>query len=85
MRTAGAARPLTPEELVAKTEALTGYVWGRLRRFSGPERDRPIGTIVRSSRLLYGGINSRTVTNRRRAFTVPMTLVAKKHAMPRRT
>ena len=81
LRTAGAARPLTPEELVAKTEALTGYVWGRLRRFGGPERDRPIGTIVRSFRVLYGGINSRTVTNRRRAFTVPMTLVAKKHAM----
>ena len=81
LRTAGAARPLTPEELVAKTEALTGYVWGRYRRWSGPERDRPIGTIVRNFRVLYGGIDSRNTTHRRRAFTVPMTLMAKKHAM----
>ena len=81
LRTAGAARPLTPEELVAKTEALTGFTWGRYRRSSGPERDRPIGTIMRTFNVLYGGIDARDVTHRRHAFTVPMALVAKKHAM----
>ena len=81
LQTAGAARPLTPEELVAKTEALTGFTWGRKRRATGPERDRPLGTIERNYRVLYGGIDSRDTTHRNRAFTVPMALVAKKQAM----
>ena len=81
LRTAGATRPLTPEELVAKTEALTGFVWGRYRMVTGPERDRPLGTIVRDHSVLYGGIDSQNTTHRNRAFTVPMALVAKKHAM----
>ncbi len=81
LQTAGAARPLTPEELVAKTEALTGFTWGRYRRVTGPERDRPLGTIERNYRVLYGGIDSRDTTHRNRAFTMPMALVAKKQAM----
>lgn len=80
LRDAGASRPLTPEELVAKMEALTGFVWGRLRRTTGLERDRPIGRIARSYSIVYGGIDSRNVTERNRRFTVPMGLLAKKHA-----
>lgn len=81
LQTAGATRPLTPEELVAKTEALTGFTWGRKRHSTGPERDRPLGYVAGEYRVLYGGIDSQDATRRHRAFTVPMALVAKRHAM----
>ena len=80
LQEAGASRPLTPEELVAKTEALTGFVWGRTRRTIGPERDRPRGMFFHYYNLVYGGIDSRNVTQRNRRFNVPMGQVAKRHA-----
>ena len=80
LRSAGAARPLTPEELVAKTDALTGYVWGREREFYGPERDRPEGYLQDLYAPLYGGIDSEDVTERSRRFTAPAAQVSKLHA-----
>ena len=80
LQEAGASRPLTPEELVAKTEALTGFVWGRARRTTGPERDRPRGMFFHYYNLVYGGIDSRNATQRNRRFNVPMGQVAKRHA-----
>ena len=80
LQSAGAARPLTPEELVNKTEALTGYVWGRYRTTYGPERDRPQGYLQEDYAPLYGGIDSQDVTERSRQFTGPAAQVAKIHA-----
>ena len=80
LRSAGAARPLTPEELVAKTEALTGYVWGRERETYGPKRDRPRGYLQDRYASLYGGIDSEDATERSRRFTAPAAQVAKLHA-----
>ena len=80
LRSAGAARPLTPEELVAKTVALTGYVWGRERHFYGPERDRPRGYLQEYYAPLYGGIDSQDVTARSRQFSAPAAQIAKLHA-----
>ena len=77
---AGGVRPLTPEELVNKTEALTGYVWGRQPRIYGPERDRPQGYLQKDYSPLYGGIDSQDVTERSRQFTGPAAQVAKLHA-----
>ena len=80
LRSAGAARPLTPEELVAKTAVLTGYVWGRERHFYGPERDRPRGYLQEYYAPLYGGIDSQDVTARSRQFSAPGAQIAKLHA-----
>ena len=80
LRSAGAARPMTPEELVAKTEALTGYVWGRKRWSAGAERDRPRGYMQDVYAPLYGGIDSQDVTERAGAFTAPAAQIAKLHA-----
>ena len=80
LRSAGGARPLTPEELVNKTEALTGYVWGRQRVDYGPERDRPQGYLQEDYAPLYGGIDSQDVTERSRQFTGPAAQVAQLHA-----
>ena len=80
LQSAGATRPLTPEELVAKTEALTGYVWGRKRLTYGPKRDRPRGHLQDLYAPLYGGIDSEDVTERSRRFTAPAAQVAKLHA-----
>ena len=80
LRSAGAARPLTPEELVAKTEALTDYVWGRERATYGPKRDRPRGYLQDLYAPLYGGIDSEDVTERSRRFIAPAAQVAKLHA-----
>ena len=84
LRDAGVARLLTPEELVSKTEALTGYVWGR--RFQ-----QPFGTGETRSRLhdpqgfsgyqlLYGGIDSDGITERTGDMNPMMAAVAQSHA-----
>ena len=84
LRDAGAGRLLTPEELAAKTEALTGYVWGR--RFQ-----KPFGRGEARSRLedpqgfsgyqlLYGGIDSDGITERSGDITPLMAAVAQTHA-----
>ncbi len=84
LRDAGVARLLTPEELVAKTDAITGYVWGR--RFSLPfgfEEPRsylynPAGSA--GYQLLYGGIDSNGITERTGDMTALMASVAQSHA-----
>ena len=84
LRDAGVARLLTPEELVSKTEALTGYVWGR--RFSMPfgraeTRSNLNPRVVAGSYgLLYGGIDSDGITERTGDMTPLMAAVAQSHA-----
>ena len=84
LRDAGVARLLTPEELAAKTGAVTGYVWGR--RFQ-----RPFGRAETKSKLhdpqantgyglLYGGIDSDGITERTGDMTPLMASVAQSHA-----
>ena len=83
---AGARRLLTPEELATKTQALTGFQWGRYLRGSrpwfGPGED---GTNALAHadeyRLLYGGIDSDGVTDRARDLTSVMAGVAQSHAV----
>ena len=84
LRNAGVARLLTPEELEAKTEALTGYVWGRrLQQGYGREETRsrlhdPRG--FSGYQLLYGGIDSDGITERSGDMTPMMAAVAQSHA-----
>ena len=84
LRDAGVARLLTPEELAAKTNAVTGYMWGR--RFT-----RPFGRSETRSKLhdpqsntgyelLYGGIDSDGITERTGDMTPLMASVAQSHA-----
>ena len=85
LRDAGVARLLTPEELVAKTDAITGYVWGRrFQRPFGFEEPRsklhnPQG--VAGYQLLYGGIDSNWITERTGDMTALMASVAQSHAV----
>lgn len=85
LQDAGVARLLTPEELVAKTEALTGYVWGR-------RLQKPFGLGETRSRLhdpqgfsgyqlLYGGIDSDGIIDRAGDVTPLMAAVAQSHAV----
>ena len=78
------ARLLTPEELAAKTEALTGYVWGR-------RIQKPFGLGETRSKLhdpqgysgyqlLYGGIDSDGIIERTGDMTPLMAAVAQSHA-----
>ena len=84
LRDAGVARLLTPEELVVKTDAVTGYVWGR--RFQ-----EPFGRSEAKSKLydpqgytgyklLYGGIDSDGIIERTGDITPLMASVAQSHA-----
>ena len=61
----GMARLLTPEELDRKIEAVTGYPWSFWGHRNLQEEWR--------YRLLYGGIDSNTITQRMR---VPSTMIA---------
>ena len=84
LRGAGVERMLTPEELAWKTQAITGYSWGR-------ERERPwnLHTGAYSNwltdsdeyRLLYGGIDSDGITERGNDMTALMAAVAHSHAL----
>lgn len=87
LRDAGVARMLTPEELVAKTDAVTGYVWGR--RFQKPwDRHEQRSTLydpqglggTSGYHLLYGGIDSDGITERTGDMTPLMASVAQSHA-----
>lgn len=83
LRDAGVARLLTPEELVAKTDAITGYVWGR--RFQlpfgfGEPRSKLNGPGYSGYQLLYGGIDSNGITERTGDMTALMASVAQSHA-----
>ena len=76
LQDAGTERLLTPEELVSKTEAITGYSWGR-RLY----RHRLVNRLTDSYRLLYGGIDSDGITQRHRDITAMMAAVAQSHAL----
>ncbi len=79
LRDAGVERLLTPEELARKTQAITGYGWGR-------RANARFGTYTQfdqhwnSYGLLYGGIDSDGVTTRARTITPLMAAVAQSHA-----
>ena len=86
LRDAGMARLLTPEELERKTEAVSGFVWGRrFHRTMAPD------IWARSSRLgggrgwdtyetLYGGIDSDGITTRATDMTPVMAALAQNYA-----
>ena len=84
LRDAGVARLLTPEEVVSKTDAITGYVWGR--RFQQPfERGEPRSRLhdpqgFSGYQLLYGGIDSDGIIERTGEMTPLMAAVAQSHA-----
>ena len=79
LRDAGMERLLTPEELVAKTEAITGYSWGR--RLERHKQVNSFNDAWDSYRLLYGGIDSDGITQRARDVTPLMAAVAQTHAV----
>ena len=87
LRIAGVERRLTPEELTWKTEAITGYGWGREITHSGDLRNGDFGGYIsqltnsRLYRLLYGGIDSDGVTERADDMTALMAAVAQSHAV----
>ena len=86
LRTAGAKRLLTPEELSRKTLAVTGFQWGRLRDGVQPWRpvhEQQLNALTDRERygLLYGGIDSDGVTERTRDITSVMAGVAQSHAL----
>ena len=84
LRDAGVARLLTPEELAAKTNAVSGYVWGR--RFQRPFGRRETRSKLNDPQsnigyeLLYGGIDSDGITERTSDMTPLMASVAQSHA-----
>ena len=78
LQNAGAERLLTPEELAWKTQAITGYAWGRHLTRRG--EDISFLTDKRQYQLLYGGINSDAVTERTDDMTALMAAVAQNHA-----
>ena len=87
LRIAGVERRLTPEELAWKTEAITGYGWGResTREWNFAEGDfgGHISLLTNSGdyRLLYGGIDSDGIIKRADDMTALMAAVAQRHAV----
>ena len=82
LRDAGARRLLTPEELSAKTAALTGFEWGRWQHPARKPHRRNSSALTAHNgyRLLYGGIDSDGITSRAREMTSVMAGVAQVHA-----
>ncbi len=83
LQNAGGDRLLTPEELVWKTEAITGYRWGRRIRVNDWRGANAVGDgrlMEDSYRLLYGGIDSDGITERADDITALMAAVAQSHA-----
>ena len=84
LRHAGVERLLTPEELERKTEAITGYVWGRRQRqWAGGGTSNLNAARARDSayELVYGGIDSDGVPSRAGDITPLMASVAQSHAV----
>ena len=84
LRHAGMERLLTPEELKRKTDAITGFVWGRRsRRWIDGETSNLDAAIARRSEyeLVYGGIDSDGIPTRAAETTPLMAAVAQSHAM----
>ena len=82
LRDVGAKRLLTPEELSAKTAALTGFEWGRWDYPAHKPHRRQSAELTAHDRyrLLYGGIDSDGITTRSRELTSVMAGVAQVHA-----
>ena len=80
LRIAGVERLLTPEELAWKTQAITGYGWGRSIDPLGFD-DTSALTDEGSYRLLYGGIDSDGITERAGDMTALMAAIAQSHAV----
>ena len=78
LQNTGVERLLTPEELAWKTQAITGYAWGR--HLTGRGEDIGYLTDKRQYQLLYGGIDSDAVTERTDDVTALMAAVAQNHA-----
>ena len=81
---AGVERLLSPEELERKTEAITGYVWGRrLLLDANGRRAHLNATQAGDSRyeLMYGGMDSDGITVRAGDMTPLMAAVAQRHAI----
>ena len=78
---AGARRLLTPEELARKTEALTGFRWGRTRSYDASPGQEVRDALTGEYRLLYGGIDSDGVSERATDMTSVMLGVAESHAV----
>ena len=87
LRIAGVERRLTPEELTWKTEAITGYGWGREStrewNFADGDSGGYISLLTNSGdyRLLYGGIDSDGIIKRADDMTALMAAVAQSHAV----
>ena len=87
LRIAGVERLLTPEELAWKTQAITGYEWGRestqMWNFADGDSGGYISLLTNSGdyRLLYGGIDSDGITKRADDMTALMAAVAQRHAV----
>ncbi len=87
LRIAGVERRLTPEELAWKTEAITGYGWGREStrnwNFTDGDSGGYISLLTNSGnyRLLYGGIDSDGIIKRADDMTALMAAVAQSHAV----
>ena len=77
---AGARRLLTPEELARKTEALTGFRWGRRYDYGAKTGYETEDALTGGYRLLYGGIDSDGVIERATDMTSVMLAVAETHA-----
>ena len=80
LRNAGVERLLTPEELDWKTQAITGYGWGRRPKFVTGLSSHLVGRYNRYG-LAYGGIDSDAVTDRADDMTAVMAAVAQSHAV----
>ena len=85
LRGVGGGRLLTGEELAAKTLAVTGVQWGRLKPATTFGRREAFTTerhaLSTEYAILYGGIDSDGVTERARDLTAVMVGVAKRHAV----
>lgn len=75
----GSERLLTPEELKAKTENLTGYIWGYYVADWGHNRE--YNALEDDYNILYGGIDSDGITKRTGDMTSVMSQVAQTHAV----
>ena len=72
---------LTPEELARKTDAITGFRWGRWRAYDARPGRETTDSLTGEYRLLYGGIDSDGVTERSTELTSVMLAVAEGHAV----
>ena len=81
---AGVERLLTPEELERKTEAITGYVWGRQLALDANGRASHLNATRAGDslyELMYGGIDSDGITVRADDVTPLIAAVAQRHAI----